>query len=85
MEQNLLCYYCGNTKAIKYGQTHYKKARCTCKHCERQFARSRSYPPLTEAQKTLIGDLLLERLSLEGIQRVLKISAYQLYTYMDKL
>jgi len=85
MEQNLICYYCGSTKVIKYGQTHNKKARCKCKHCGRQFVLWRSYPPLTEAQKTLIGDLLLERIALEGIQRVLKISAYQLYTYMDKL
>lgn len=85
MDKAKLCFYCGSANIIKYGKTYYKKPKCKCKDCQRQFVEQRTYPSLTNAQKELIGDLLLERISLEGIQRVLKISAYQLYKYMDEL
>jgi insertion element IS1 protein InsB len=85
MNETLLCFYCGSANIIKYGRAHYKKPKCKCKDCNRQFVCTRTYPCLTNEQKMLIGDLLLERISLEGIIRVLKISAYQLYKYMDEL
>jgi hypothetical protein len=45
----------------------------------RQFVVHRQNFKLSAAQKELIGDLFLERISLEGICRVLKITAYHLY------
>jgi insertion element IS1 protein InsB len=85
MDETKVCFYCGSANIIKYGKTHYKKPKCKCKDCHRQFVVTRSKPSLTVTQKALIGDLLLERISLEGIIRVVKVSAYQLYKYMDEL
>lgn len=85
MEKAQLCFYCGCTKIIKFGKTYYNKPKCKCKNCNKQFVIDRKNYPLTAVQKALIGDLLLERISLEGILRVLKISAYHLYKYMDEL
>jgi len=45
----------------------------------------RQHPPLSADQKRRIELLLAERISLEGICRVLEIKAHQLYTYMDEV
>jgi hypothetical protein len=49
------------------------------------FIQCLKYVKLTITQKEQISALLLERISLESILRFLKIPAYHLYTYMDKL
>ena len=85
MNKPSICFHCGSANIIKYGKTYYGKARCKCQDCKRQFVAKRTYKVLTPAQKELIGKLLLERISLEGICRVLEISTYHLYTYMDEL
>ena len=85
MDKSITCFYCGSTNVVKNGKTYYLKPRCKCKACKRQFVVHRQNFKLSTAQKELIGDLLLERISLEGICRVLKITAYHLYTYMDEL
>jgi insertion element IS1 protein InsB len=79
------CFYCDSTNIVKNGKTYYGEQRHLCKDCKRQFIQCRKYFKLTIAQKEQISALLLERISLEGILRFLKISAYHLYTYMDKL
>jgi insertion element IS1 protein InsB len=63
----------------------YSKQRYKCKDCGRQFIKDRKNVSLSQEQKVLIKDMLLERISLEGICRVLKISLYHLYKYMDQL
>jgi len=82
---NRSCYYCGSVNIVKNGKTYYGKARGKCKDCGRQFVFHRQNRSLSPEQKRLIELLLLERLSLEGICRVLDISAYHLYRYMDEL
>ena len=82
---NRSCYYCGSVNIVKNGKTYYGNARGKCKDCRRQFVFHRQNSSLSSEQKKLIELLLLERLSLEGICRVLEISAYHLYRYMDEL
>lgn len=79
------CYYCGSVHVAKNGRTHYGKARGRSKACSRQFVFERRNQSLSQEQKRLIGLLLLERISLEGICRVLDAAAYCLYRYMEKL
>jgi insertion element IS1 protein InsB len=82
---NRSCYYCGSVNIVKNGRTYYGKARGKCKDCSRQFVFERRNQSLSQEQKRLIELLLLERLSLEGICRVLGIPPYHLYRYMDEL
>lgn len=82
---NKSCYYCGSVKIVKNGRTYYGKARGKCKHCLRQFVFERRHRPLSPEQKRLIELLLLERISLEGICRVLEIRPHRLYRYLEEL
>lgn len=82
---NRSCYYCGSVNIVKNGHTYYGKARGKCKDCGRQFVFERQNRSLSLEQKRLIELLLFERISLEGICRVLEIPAYHLYRYMDEL
>ncbi len=79
------CPACGSTKVVKNGNTYYAKARLKCKACSRQFVTHRTHPPLTNEAKRRIELLLAERISLEGICRVLEIKPYQLNSYMEEL
>lgn len=79
------CPACGSTKVVKNGSTYYGKARLKCKQCSRQFVTHRQHSPLSSECKRRIELLLAERISLEGICRVLEIKPHQLYTYMDEL
>jgi insertion element IS1 protein InsB len=78
-------YYCGSGKIVKNGKTYYGKARGKCKDCLRQFVFKRKHRPLGPDQKRLIELLLLERISLEGICRVLEIRPHRLYGYLEEL
>jgi IS1 family transposase/transposase-like protein len=82
---NRSCYYCGSVNIVKNGRTYYGKARGKCKDCSRQFVFERRNKGLNREQKRRIELLLLERISLEGICRVLDIPPYRLYRYMDEL
>ena len=79
------CPACGSTNLVKNGSTYYGKARLKCKQCGRQFVTHRQHQPLSNECKRRIELLLAERISLEGICRVLEIKPHQLYTYMDEL
>lgn len=85
MEKSRTCFYCDDSKVVKNGRTYYGKQRYLCKSCGRQFVGKRQYSGLTNKEKDLIEKLLLERISLEGICRVLSILPSQLYTYLDQV
>ncbi len=85
MEKSISCYYCGSTKVVRNGRTYYGKARGKCKSCYKQFVLERKNKSLTGEEKKRIELLLLERISLEGICRVLEVSAYHVYKYMEEL
>ncbi len=71
--------------AVKNGSTYYGKARLKCKQCGRQFVQMRTYQPVSNECKHRIELMLAERISLQGICRVMEVAAHQLYTYMDEL
>ena len=85
MDRCNACFYCGSPKVVKNGKTYYFVQRYKCGDCHRQFVGKRKNFKLSDGHKRLIGSLLLERISLEGICRVLGIPAYHLYAYMDEL
>lgn len=85
METSKTCFYCDNAKIVKNGRAYYGKQRYLCKTCGRQFVEKRHYHGLTDEEKCLVEKLLLERISLEGICRVLSIHPSQLYAYMDQI
>jgi len=82
---NESCYYCGSVNIVKNGKTYYGKARGKCKSCRKQFVFERQNRSLSPEQKRLIELLLLERISLEGICRVLEIRPHRLYRYLEEL
>lgn len=82
---NKSCYYCGSMNIVKNGRTYYGKARGKCKDCGKQFVFERQNHSLSLDQKGLLELLLLERISLEGVWRVVGIAAYHLCRYMDEL
>lgn len=79
------CPRCGSSNIVKNGSTYYGKPRAKCKQCSRQFVFFRQQPRLSNDQKRRIELLLAERISLEGICRVMEIKPHQLYAYMDEL
>ncbi|WP_425443050.1 IS1/IS1595 family N-terminal zinc-binding domain-containing protein [Spirulina major] len=59
---------------VLYSGTHHKKQKFLCKDCRRQFIENPQKKIISEEQKTTVKDLLLERSSLAGIARALKVS-----------
>lgn len=80
---NLSCPECGLSQIKRNGHTHYGKQNYQCKNCARQFVEVSQR--ISEAERDLIRELLLERLSLLGICRVMKISLRWLLTFIGEL
>jgi IS1 family transposase len=80
---NLSCPRCGLSQIKRNGHTHYGKQNYQCKQCGRQFVEVSQQ--ISEAERDLIRELLLERLSLLGICRVMKISLRWLLTFIGEL
>lgn len=80
---NLSCPGCGLSQIKRNGHTHYGEQNYQCKDCHRQFVEGSQR--ISEAEKDLIRQLLLERLSLLGICRVMKISLRWLLTFIGEL
>jgi insertion element IS1 protein InsB len=80
---SLRCPRCGLSHVKKNGHTHYRKQNYRCKSCGRQFVRdSQRVGPDT---RSLVGKLLLERLSLRGICRVTGVSLTWLLQFIAAL
>lgn len=79
----ILCPRCGSEQTIKNGSTHNGKAKNQCKSCGRQFVISPSKNNVSQETKQLIDKLLLERISLRGIQRVTGVSWSWLQDYVN--
>jgi transposase-like protein len=69
---SLHCPRCGLWHAKKNGHTHYRKQNYRCLRCERQFVSDARR--VGADTRSLVGKLLLERLSLRGICRVTGVS-----------
>lgn len=80
---NLSCPDCGLSQIKLNGHTHYGKQNHQCKNCGRQFVENSQR--ISEAERELIKQLLLERVSLRGICRVMKVSLRWLLTFIGEL
>ena len=80
---NLRCPRCQLSHIKKNGHTYYGKQNYRCKLCDRQFVvKNETVAP---AARELIKSLLLERISLRGICRVLKVSLSWLLDFIERL
>lgn len=81
----ILCPRCGSPNYKRNGHTHNQKQNHRCKDCGRQFVLNPQWQPISDEKKAYIKSLLLERISLRGICRVLKISIQWLLQFMVNL
>ena len=78
----ICCPNCGTTNIKKNGHIHNGKQNHYCKKCGRQFVENPEQKLISLEDKERIRDLLLERLSLRGICRVMKVSLCWLLSFM---
>ena len=76
------CPACGSTRYKKNGHTRHGKQNHWCKKCERQFSANANNPVISPERRTLIANLLRERLSLRGICRAVGVSLTWLLHFM---
>ncbi len=80
---NLRCPRCQLSHIKRNGHTYYGKQNYQCKLCDRQFVERRE--TVSADKLELIKSLLLERISLRGICRVLKVSLAWLINFIERL
>jgi len=70
----LSCPHCGNVdKVIKFGTNRSGTARCRCHACKKTFTLSPRSRALTPEKEAAIERALTERISQQGIARMLKV------------
>jgi IS1 family transposase len=80
---NLRCPRCQLSHIKRNGHTYYGKQNYQCKLCDRQFVVKNE--TVSAEKRQLIKSLLLERISLRGICRVLKVSLSWLINFIEQL
>lgn len=80
---SLRCPRCQLSHIKRNGHTYYGKQNYQCLRCWRQFVVRE--PIVSPEKQELIKSLLLERLSLRGICRVLKVSLAWLLDFVEQL
>ncbi|MEO0687300.1 MAG: IS1 family transposase [Cyanobacteria bacterium J06649_11] len=78
------CPSCSSEKTVKNGHIHNGKQRFKCRKCSRQFVENPEKITINQAKRELIDRLLLERISLAGIARAVKVSDRWLQTYVNE-
>ena len=84
VNQLKICPACNSQQVVKNGKIHNGKQNYKCKDCHRQFVENPQQKRISDATKTLIDDLLLERISMAGIARVAKVSEVWLQQYVNE-
>ncbi len=79
------CPRCRSRTVKKNGHLSNGKQNYRCKACGRQFVSNSREWHVTESDKALVEKLLLERISLNGICRVVEISQSWLLNYLKEL
>lgn len=79
---SLRCPRCQLSHIKRNGHTYYGKQNYQCKLCDRQFVIKNE--TVSQQKQELIKSLLLERISLRGICRVLKVSLAWLLNFVDQ-
>ena len=80
---NLRCPRCQLSHIKRNGHTYYGKQNYQCKLCDRQFVIKSE--TVSADKQELIKSLLLERISLRGICRLLKVSLTWLINFIEQL
>jgi len=80
----MYCPNCHCQEIVKNGFNATKKQMYRCKQCGRQFVLNPAKFPISDERKNIIDNLLLERISLAGIARVVKVSECWLQNYVNK-
>src|SRR5205809_7423547 len=80
---SLRCPRCQLSHIKRNGHTYYGKQNYQCKLCDRQFVIKNE--TVSREKQALIKSLLLERISLRGICRVLKVSLAWLINFIEQL
>ena len=80
----MTCPKCESENIKKNGTGHSKKQKYKCKDCKSFFVIDPLWKKISDETKELIERLLLEKISLAGIARVLKISERWLQTYVNE-
>jgi transposase-like protein len=79
-----ICPNCDSGKIVKNGHIHNGKQRFKCNECSRQFVENPQNIVINQEKRDLIDRLLLERISLAGIARAVKVSSKWLQTYVNQ-
>ena len=77
------CPKCLSESVVKNGSLGNGKPKFQCNSCGRQFVENPKKQIISDDKKELIDRLLLERISLAGISRVMKVSEQWLQTYVN--
>jgi transposase-like protein len=81
----LSCPHCGNKKeVIKFGTNRSGTARCRCLSCKKTFTPAPKSRSLTPEKQAAIERALAERVSQQGIARMLKVSRNTIRTVRKK-
>ncbi len=76
------CPACSSSQTVKNGHIHTGKQRFKCHDCGRQFVENPAKKMIDTATRELIDRLLLERISLAGIARAVRVSEQWLQDYV---
>ncbi len=79
------CPTCQSKEVKRNGHIHNGKQNYRCKGCGRPFVADSTKRYVSEEEREMIDRLLLERISLAGICRVMKVSQLWLLDYVSKL
>ena len=84
MKPYLICPNCGSDDIMKNGTTYRGKQNYQCRDCGRQFVENPQRKTIDTQTLELIERLLLERISLAGIARVLRLSDAWLQRFVNR-
>ncbi len=77
------CPTCQAKHTVKNGHIHTGKQRFLCKQCGYQFVENPTHKTIDADTRALIDRLLLERISMAGIARAVKVSEQWLQDYVN--
>jgi transposase-like protein len=78
------CPACSSFRTVQNGHIHMGKQRFKCHDCGRQFVENRDQKMIDAATRELIDRLLLERISLAGIARAVRVSEQWRPDYVNR-
>ncbi|MBW4652453.1 MAG: IS1 family transposase [Kaiparowitsia implicata GSE-PSE-MK54-09C] len=77
------CPTCQTQHTVKNGHIHTGKQRFLCKQCGYQFVENPTHKTIDADTRALVDRLLLERISMAGIARAVKVSEQWLQDYVN--